>query len=265
GSAGRRAALPHPHRGSDRHPTLSRVGGAGARRDDRPEKSVQVGKETLPPPGLCGIARKFGIFYNVLPLCPARTPMKIVCDNCSTKYSIADEKVRGKVFKIKCKKCSHIIVVKGAPAPEQPQAGFDQKDTRVFDYSGFEGGRGGAVAAAAQDAIWHLVIDREQVGPLTLAEVQGKFDSGEADAESYVWREGFADWQRLGSVGELAAIAKSAPAADKDRGAVARSDGPADLFGTPRTEEGQAGLFAAPRAPPPQPAGVSPHRRAGGH
>ena len=39
--------------------------------------------------------------------------MKIVCDNCSTKYSIADEKVRGKVFKIKCKKCSHIIVVKG--------------------------------------------------------------------------------------------------------------------------------------------------------
>src|SRR5262249_676889 len=145
-----------------------------------------------------------------------------------------------------------IIVVKGAPAPEQPQAGFDQKDTRVFDYSGFEGGRGGAVAAAAQDAIWHLVIDREQVGPLTLAEVQGKFDSGEADAESYVWREGFADWQRLGSVEELAAIAKSAPAADKDRGAVARSDGPADLFGTPRTEEGQADLFAAQRAPSPE-------------
>ena len=39
--------------------------------------------------------------------------MKIVCDNCATKYSIADEKVRGKVFKIRCKKCSHIIVVRG--------------------------------------------------------------------------------------------------------------------------------------------------------
>ncbi len=39
--------------------------------------------------------------------------MKIVCENCSTKYSIADEKVRGKVFKIRCKKCGHIIVVKG--------------------------------------------------------------------------------------------------------------------------------------------------------
>ena len=39
--------------------------------------------------------------------------MKIVCDSCGTKYSIADEKVRGKVFKIRCKKCSHIIVVRG--------------------------------------------------------------------------------------------------------------------------------------------------------
>ena len=39
--------------------------------------------------------------------------MKIICDSCSTKYSIADEKVRGKVFKIKCKKCSHIIVANG--------------------------------------------------------------------------------------------------------------------------------------------------------
>jgi len=49
--------------------------------------------------------------------------MKIVCDSCGTKYSIADEKVRGKVFKIRCKKCSNIIVVRGgaeanpAPAP----------------------------------------------------------------------------------------------------------------------------------------------------
>ena len=64
--------------------------------------------------------------------------MKIVCDNCSTKYSIADEKVRGKVFKIRCKKCSHIIVVKGTDG-EGAAAGhggttFDQKETKVFDY-----------------------------------------------------------------------------------------------------------------------------------
>src|SRR5262245_7701440 len=165
--------------------------------------------------------------------------MKIVCDNCTTKYSIADEKVRGKVFKIKCKKCSHIIVVKGDVAPEQA-AGFDQKDTRVFDYSGFDGGRDGG-AAAAQDAIWHLVIDREQVGPLTIAEVQAKITAGEADAETYVWREGFGDWQRLGSVEELAGLAQPRPAAGEDRGLFGKA-GPADLFGAAKTEEAPADL-----------------------
>ncbi|MBW2212228.1 MAG: zinc-ribbon domain-containing protein, partial [Deltaproteobacteria bacterium] len=29
--------------------------------------------------------------------------MKIVCDSCGAKYSIADEKVAGKIFKIRCK------------------------------------------------------------------------------------------------------------------------------------------------------------------
>ena len=57
--------------------------------------------------------------------------MKIVCDACSAKYSIADEKVRGKVFKISCKKCSNIIVVRGSTGDEPQQ--FDQKEPKVFD------------------------------------------------------------------------------------------------------------------------------------
>src|SRR4051794_21262462 len=148
--------------------------------------------------------------------------MKIVCDNCSTKYSIADEKVRGKVFKIKCKKCSHIIVVKGqeggaSTSSESPLAGFDQKETRVFDYSGFDANQGAASGPAAAgasvsgggDPIWHLVIDREQVGPLTVGEVQQKFGGGEIDADTYAWREGFGDWQRLGAIDELSAYLRS--------------------------------------------------------
>ena len=39
--------------------------------------------------------------------------MKIVCGSCQAKYSIADEKVAGKVFKIRCKRCSEVIVVRG--------------------------------------------------------------------------------------------------------------------------------------------------------
>jgi len=60
--------------------------------------------------------------------------MKIVCDACQAKYSIADEKVQGKAFKIRCKKCNHIIVVRssgervvGAAAEPKPAAAEAQR------------------------------------------------------------------------------------------------------------------------------------------
>ncbi len=128
--------------------------------------------------------------------------MKIVCDACGAKYSIADEKVAGKVFKIRCKKCSNIIVVRGnaeeAAAPPQEQQ--PNKDTKVFDYQGYESPQ----AAMGDEGEWHLVIDQEQVGPMTSAEVRQRFAQGEVDTESYIWKEGFADWERLPDVPEFA-------------------------------------------------------------
>ena len=38
--------------------------------------------------------------------------MKIKCDQCGAKYQVADEKVRHKVFKIRCKRCENAIVVR---------------------------------------------------------------------------------------------------------------------------------------------------------
>ena len=49
--------------------------------------------------------------------------MKIVCQSCSAKYSIADDKVQGKkVFKIKCKKCGEDILVRGSDAGAEERA-----------------------------------------------------------------------------------------------------------------------------------------------
>jgi predicted Zn finger-like uncharacterized protein len=172
--------------------------------------------------------------------------MKIVCDACSAKYSIADDKVKGKVFKIRCKKCSNIIVVRGnAGGAEEPAAPvYDQKETRVYDYQGYDESAAGA--SAVEDAVWHLVIDQEQVGPLAAAEIQRRYAAGEIDGDTYIWREGFADWQPLNAVdafagllGGAAAALPSAPrgedagmfggAGAPDEGGTARSD-PGDLF-----------------------------------
>jgi len=57
--------------------------------------------------------------------------MKIVCDACQAKYSISDDKVQGKVFKIRCKKCSNIIVVRGGANAQEAAPAPPEKDTRV--------------------------------------------------------------------------------------------------------------------------------------
>src|SRR5438874_2375114 len=82
--------------------------------------------------------------------------MKITCQSCQAKYTIADEKVVGKTVKIKCKKCGATIVVNGnegaaAAAPQQaatpepsyvaaaPPGGNDDEgegETRVFSGEG---------------------------------------------------------------------------------------------------------------------------------
>src|SRR5688500_2053196 len=96
-------------------------------------------------------------------------PMKIVCESCGAKYSIADEKVAGKVFKIRCKKCSAVIVVKG----ESPDG---EEATRVYDYGG--------------EAIWHVVVAGEQQGPFAPRQIGELLAENKIDWEAYVWREG---------------------------------------------------------------------------
>ena len=172
--------------------------------------------------------------------------MKIRCDKCDTKYSIADEKVRGKVFKIKCKRCSNIIVVRGTedPEPERP-AIFDQSETRVFDYGS---GQNPEIAASAggADAVWYVVIAGEQVGPLSAAQIGDKWQRAEVDADTYAWREGQADWSRIADIDDLKYLTTGGSAAGEVGGNpfATNADGgadPADLFGG--ASSGAADLF----------------------
>ncbi|MEO6950379.1 MAG: GYF domain-containing protein, partial [Polyangia bacterium] len=184
--------------------------------------------------------------------------MKIVCDNCATKYSIADEKVRGKVFKIRCKKCSHIIVVKGVEGEAAVDSAAPADEAAPPED-----------AAPAGDG-WHVVINGEQVGPLSPAEVRAKFSGGEIDAETFAWKEGFGDWQRLASIDEFSDLASAPPTNDMTRrtgsddlfgGGNEATSASNDLFGgpggdlfagsAPAAAAPSAGLFAQPTAPEP--------------
>lgn len=129
--------------------------------------------------------------------------MKIVCDSCATKYQIADEKVSGKAFKIRCKKCGHVIVVnKGAG---------DGAGGQAADAGGAAEPAPAPEAAAPTDAVWHLVIDREQVGPMTVDEVRTKVQAGQVDSETYGWKEGFDDWLKLSAIEDFKGLFTAAP------------------------------------------------------
>ncbi len=121
--------------------------------------------------------------------------MKIVCDACQAKYSIADDKIQGKAFKIRCKKCNHVIVVRGS-GEGAASAGASADKAKAAQ----------AAAPAAEQGVWHIVVDGEQVGPLTEAEVKERLRQGKANSETLVWKEGFADWTQLSAVPELSAL-----------------------------------------------------------
>lgn len=106
--------------------------------------------------------------------------MRIVCDNCSAKYSIADEKIAGKLFKVRCKKCNTMIMVDGRTVPDTEQA------------------------SAGGDPTWYVVIDGEQQGPMSEGEVHGQLSSGAIDWGTFAWREGMGDWLPLSDIQEFA-------------------------------------------------------------
>lgn len=129
--------------------------------------------------------------------------MKIECDKCAAKYSIADEKVRGKTFKIRCKKCSNVIIVR--------------------DKAAGAGALGGEAEAPASIG-WHLAINGETIGPMGEDEVRQRFAAGEIDRDTAIWQEGFEDWLPLGDVETFADLAAGGAAAAEDPFASANQD-----------------------------------------
>jgi len=151
--------------------------------------------------------------------------MKIVCESCSAKYSIADEKVAGRVFKIRCKKCGAAIVVRG--------------DAGAADETSVSPGAAGGFADYSSEAAWHVVVDGDQQGPLTPQQLGEMISAGTIGWDAYVWREGFEDWKPAQDIEELVSAIMN-PGGAPDAGgeadpfgaapAAAKRDAGADLF-----------------------------------
>lgn len=163
--------------------------------------------------------------------------MKFVCDRCSTRYSISDEKVRGKVLKIRCKTCSNIIVVREqaeAAAAEQGAAAAAAGQGAVLrgpaprtavDIPRFDA----PVAASAADTEWWVAIKGSQHGPMKRAEIERLYGEGRITARSYCWNDALPSWTRLEELPDFAELVKRPQAERKPPPAPPPEEGGAEV------------------------------------
>ena len=138
------------------------------------------------------------------------------CNKCQRRYSIADDKVRGKTVKVRCKNCQNVISVEGPPAEleestrvvsladverlREQDRSLAEEDASVAQASSAVGAweeePTRAMPAAESAAAWFVMIKSKQEGPLDEPALRSLVADGSVTGRSYFWQQGMADWKR---------------------------------------------------------------------
>lgn len=134
--------------------------------------------------------------------------MKVTCQACSAQYTIADDKVKGRKVKIRCKACQTPIVVDGQnPPPEAPSTGLSEAPPALDPFA--------PETAVAPDAdVWNVNLSDTDSRTMTTAEVIEGFRSALITTDAFVWKDGMGDWVAIMDCVELApllSVATDAP------------------------------------------------------
>jgi predicted Zn finger-like uncharacterized protein len=123
--------------------------------------------------------------------------MKVSCQACGAKYTIADDKVRGRKVKIRCKSCGTPMVVDGqseAPAAAGAVPG------------------GGAAGAVGVSVSWSVNLSDTDQRTMTTDEIVTAWKKGEVTNDAFVWKDGMGDWVPILDSAELKPLLAGAPA-----------------------------------------------------
>ncbi len=140
--------------------------------------------------------------------------MNFICDNCQHRYNIADDKVRGKTVKVRCRHCQHLITLVG-PAEEAVE---EERTTMMpideVERLRKEGASPVAAPVADTPSEWLAMIKGKQSGPFDLRALAELGRGGQINGRSYFWRKGMPEWKRGSELAELASLfAPPVPAA----------------------------------------------------
>jgi hypothetical protein len=66
-------------------------------------------------------------------------------------------------------------------------------------------------AGVEQEAVWYVAVDDEQVGPVSVDEVQAYWLQDKIDADAMAWKAGMQDWLPVAEIGDLAYLLTEHP------------------------------------------------------
>ena len=119
--------------------------------------------------------------------------MNITCENCGKRYKMKASQTK-KAFKTKCKRCSHIIVVRPEDLAAQEKAAAPaQAESQP-------------VAATVESVQWYAVVNGSQGGPYQSSQLVEFYQTGMISAESFVWCDGMANWDMISNVSQLQSL-----------------------------------------------------------
>jgi predicted Zn finger-like uncharacterized protein len=158
--------------------------------------------------------------------------MKVTCQACSAQYTIADDKVKGRKVKIRCKACQTPIVVDGQNPPPQAASSGHSVVPPALDPFAPE------TALPAEADVWNVNLSDTDSRTMTTAEVIEGFRAGLVTVDAFVWKDGMGDWVPIMDCVELAPLlsdptAPPAPVAGQTPLAPATAPGPAKVGGMP--------------------------------
>ena len=148
--------------------------------------------------------------------------MKFSCDRCQTRYSIGDDKVKGKVLKIRCKTCGNIVVVREQlPTVQGEASGYTTPQMAAGGGTGSlsspspspspsagtnTANRASPGAGQTVEFEWYVAIKGKQHGPAKRDDVARLFRDGRITDRTYLWHDQLPSWVRLKDLPEFAAV-----------------------------------------------------------
>jgi len=106
--------------------------------------------------------------------------MIFACGRCRTRYKLPDEKILGRILKVRCKSCGAVIVVRDPALVAQA-----------------------ARSPSATEAEWFVAIRGRQHGPMSLAALVTLAQDETVGQDNYAWRPGMEEWLKVRHIDEL--------------------------------------------------------------